>query len=846
VGADNQGVAGARVWIDSLPARTVTSARDGTFEIDHLVARTYDVRAGAGDLVGGPQAIRLAEHSAPVVIHLREGAHVEVSVVDATRVPIANASVRVIGSDVATTTDATGKATIATHPEWIAIEATGRGYAPRRVSVTTAAGFTSRVTIVLREGFEVRGRIVDQAGKPIPNARIYACQESAELPPFNDDEPPTAVSDQRGAFVVPSAVGMHTFLAIDGEHAPKITPMFDIDRAITDLEIVMKPGGVYAGEVVDAHGKPVAQARVYLDMVSGPQHRFTASSDANGAFEIRGLPRTLGQRDADTYPALAYAIADESVSDVVPVAFAKRPELRGQRLALTRSDTTDVIAGVVVDDTGAPVANVLVNAVASLPLAITRSRPDLVDRATATSTTTNARGEFSLADLPAGEYGVWPGGYDRRSFPASLGSSAVGENPSLFMTSAKAGDKAVRIVMPRPARIIGKVAFADTGEPVDDFTTYTYTAGPSAVPGEHGVLDLRDLKPGSYGLIINGPGFLWTKHKGVRVDAGKTIDVGVIRVERGRTLRGKVVDAAGRGIAGASVRAGENVVYESVGRFDEPTFDRAEAITDANGAFTIVGGVPLASAAPFTFAVGADHSSYGRALPVVIPQGKEDPPAVTLTLLECGSIAGKVTRNGQPLLGATIDAGSPAFGRASSNDDGEFVLPRLPAGPVTLSIHVSSDAGDVWELMRSHQRAAQVEAGRQTEVTLDIPIGTIKLSVVLKPLPGAAVLGARLYLFRGTLAVDDYAQLSSRLAEIQGRAEWAGDAGHPAAFERLLPGDYTVCTIPLAWSPNDHKQMQRLQSDRASMKVYCTPAHVAPAPAQQTLTVQVPSMAPLP
>ena len=123
VGADGQGVAGALVRIDSLPARTTTSARDGAFEIENLVSRSYEVRAQTGELVGGSQVIRLAEGSAPMVIDLREGAHVQVNVVDATRAPVASASVRVIGSASAATTDVDGKATITTHPGWIAIEA---------------------------------------------------------------------------------------------------------------------------------------------------------------------------------------------------------------------------------------------------------------------------------------------------------------------------------------------------------------------------------------------------------------------------------------------------------------------------------------------------------------------------------------------------------------------------------------------------------------------------------------------------------------------------------------------------------------------------------------------------
>jgi hypothetical protein len=169
VDASGRGVADATVWIDS---QTVTSDRYGRFALENLIGRSYNVRAQVGDLIGGPQVIRVTPHSEPMMIELREGPHVMVTVVDMTRAPIANASVRVIGSASVTTTDAAGTTRLTTHPGNLAIEATSEGFAPGEGRAVACSG-TCRVTIVLREGFVVSGRVLDEARRPIANARIY-------------------------------------------------------------------------------------------------------------------------------------------------------------------------------------------------------------------------------------------------------------------------------------------------------------------------------------------------------------------------------------------------------------------------------------------------------------------------------------------------------------------------------------------------------------------------------------------------------------------------------------------------------------------------------------------------
>lgn len=70
------------------------------------------------------------------------------------------------------------------------------------------------------------------------------------------------------------------------------------------------------------------------------------------------------------------------------------------------------------------------------------------------------------------------------------------------------------------------------------------------------------------------------------------------------------------------------------------------------------------------------------------------PTAAALT--ETGSIVGRVTRNGQGVLGAHVVAFSPetgvSIGNFSLNTEGEFVIARLPAGPYLLRVEPLDDA----------------------------------------------------------------------------------------------------------------------------------------------------------
>lgn len=62
----------------------------------------------------------------------------------------------------------------------------------------------------------------------------------------------------------------------------------------------------------------------------------------------------------------------------------------------------------------------------------------------------------------------------------------------------------------------------------------------------------------------------------------------------------------------------------------------------------------------------------------------------------------------------------------------------------------------------------------------------------------------------------------------------------------LVPGDYTVCTLPVNRNLSDMQFQQRLEENLEHLMVYCAQTVIAPAPDAQTHTATVPAMTPLP
>jgi hypothetical protein len=485
----------------------------------------------------------------------------------------------------------------------------------------------------------------------------------------------------------------------------------------------------------------------------------------------------------------------------------------------------------VVDEAGQPVAEVSVNA---FPDILGGASGDAMMLAGMSAGMTDGGGRFTIRGLPEGAYRL------RAARSSGRGQYDWGQDG----VQAKTGDTGVKITLAAPGTLTGKLVLESGTPPA--FATIQLGSQPPTNAAKDGTFKLTDLTPGTYDLRVRGPEFAPATKQDIAITPGKPADTGTITLVRGRKLVGKVVDGAGNPVAGARVKTGD-ILYSMQGADDAQmeTFEEMagmrNATTDRDGAFTLIG------IAKKQTNIMAEHPSSGRSDAVVIPAGTDDPPALTLTLHGFGQIVGTVTSQGKPVGGATITASPKGGGAqvqvAQSEDNGSFTLAKVPEGTVVLSAMQQNMMA-----LKSTSTTVQVTARKQTKVTIDIPVGSVTLSVQIKPLPNHKVDAAQVFLFRGVVAIKTAKEVNEAFlgGGVVGMKFWFGEGKPLPEFDQLVPGDYSVCAIPILGDLNDSTFQQRLQEHLDTLAVYCKQAKVAPSPTKQSFVHEVPSMTPLP
>jgi hypothetical protein len=335
-------------------------------------------------------------------------------------------------------------------------------------------------------------------------------------------------------------------------------------------------------------------------------------------------------------------------------------------------------------------------------------------------TTTDAEGAFRLA-LPSGrESGmiVRAAGY----------ASAMLERP--------AAGKPMEVRLVRGARVAGRVTLSTTKAPVAGATVVATSAGAGGGPfapepattDAEGRYELVDLPAGDTTLAARGPGVVtpggvpgrdegWNPNA-VTLEAGKTATLDLVVVPGARAA-GKVVDAAGAPVAGATVAASLTEGGRDIGGSMLLGGTGNTAASGGDGAFAFD---TLLPGRTYSFVATAPGHGPGRAGPVT---ATDDAPApFTLTLGAVRTLAVTVLEDGAgtPVPGARVSSrgeGGPGPWRPASavtDREGKALLGPVEAGVVRVGVEAegyvrandASAAADARELTVRLERGVEV------------------------------------------------------------------------------------------------------------------------------------------
>lgn len=533
-------VAGALVAIGQ-PAKQTRSGAQGEFAIADLLPGRYAVEARKGALVGGPLAVQLAGDR-EITIVLRRGAELRVEVVSAQdQKPVANADVRISllsmydhGGEQQARTDAAGIATfegvtLVAHTIWVGAE----GFVDRADTVDPmhVTGTALKFRMELTPGITVRGRVVDaDNGHPIAGAAIEAIKgDHREGARRGDDRqrlgnaPPYAMevrglgtrSDAEGKFRIGVAKGPWTVIASHPAYATAGSFVSVTDSPL-EVQLSLTRGQIVRGVVVTDSDLPVPGAEIEARWQHGGRIERTTRADGRGHFELVGLPAA---------PLEILARADAGTSEPKRLDLSTAAPDEDLLLVL---DNTGEITGRVVRG-GQPVAGGQVFVVEQSPR--TKVHPSVVN--------TDAAGAFRITGVA-------------RDRTYALNAMPHQDGDAWFRSGgieAKAGAD-VTIEIPADGTLRGRVEVA--GGRLTEINVEIEGNTPPRALDRAGKFGFEGVPPGSRTLLFTGARI--AEHRiTANLEPGQDLDLGAITLAAGRTLAGKVVDAADKPVADADI-----------------------------------------------------------------------------------------------------------------------------------------------------------------------------------------------------------------------------------------------------------------------------------------------------
>lgn len=465
---------------------------------------------------------------------------------------------------------------------------------------------------------------------------------------------------------------------------------------VTDVDHSLAPTGSVSGRVIsDRTGAPLAGLGVAVrsTRVGGSVPRPATVTDDQGRFRVTGVPpgtnHLVVHGDGEH---LGEWWDDTDESGRTPLQVAAGAEVEGLQIGLVPAAS---ISGTVRDDDGAIVTDATITTHDS--------------RGFGRSASTDAAGRFTIDGLAADSYHV---SLHRRGFTASEwwrdSPDRAGATPVVLGVGSQVAIEPRLAVAPAPepwGHLEGRVT--DTsGRPLESVrvSTYPFASGSIGLTSQTGAFRLS-LPPGEYRVEFSHPDHLdehWenahdaAEATWITVHSGQTVSGIDAALDAESSVAGRVVDRAGRPVAGAYVR----VNLAGPGRAGLG----GEAVTDEAGSYVVEGtgwGPHTLAVSPslqhtFTGTFLGDTVVRSQAQLLTLSPGDRATPR-DVTVVPGATIRGAVTDlEGRglvrrPVVVTALDELSLLHGGSyelRTDDRGEWSTPsRLPIGRYRVSFY---------------------------------------------------------------------------------------------------------------------------------------------------------------